>query len=283
LIASPWIGIMLLRYGFEIFFGAISSHGNNNFLDYLVSLKHILLRFSIGIQYLANDLYLFVLLLIGIFNKTVYKKIELPLLFLVSIFLFLDDGERFIFTLAYLLIGIGFDRLIQFFLYWLRNWNLNLRYVTVSSILLGVLSYTWINSFERINNFSPRIDSSTLEIGRFFQENTSIGVTYLALLPQDEAEWFPYLLEREPIVAQWGSEWLGTYNEQVLLMLKARTCQLDQDVECLEGFFLEINKEPDYLIVLKKDDNLNIRLDQTYIWENVFENSRYVIWHRIAQ
>ena len=93
----------------------------------------------------------------------------------------------------------------------------------------------------------------------------------------------PYLFRRQPLVAQWGSEWLGTYNEQVVKMIRTRACKDAQDLDCLKEFFLETGAEPDYLVVLQSDTQLVEQISDDADWNLVHENSRYIVWRNEDQ
>ncbi|MGC8857003.1 MAG: hypothetical protein ACP5QU_09400 [Anaerolineae bacterium] len=277
LVTLPWIALMLFRYGFHVFAGALNSHGNIAFLSAITSPAGVFSRFYEGLQPIFKDALLATLIGTGSMAQIARKHPTLPLMFLLSIFAFQDDGERFVFTIGFILASMSIAEIANF----LRNLPRRWRYPSVFGaivLVLLIITHFWLGGLKRIETFSPRLTSAALDAGDFFQQHTPQNATYLALVPQDEAEWMPYLFRREPLVAQWGSEWLGKYNEQVLLMLAARACQNMQDLECLKGFFVQVQREPDYLIVLKKDTRLNRSLSSDAGWKPVYENSRYTIW-----
>lgn len=90
-----------------------------------------------------------------------------------------------------------------------------------------------MNGFRNIVQYRPKINDHTLTVAEYIRENSKMDERYLVVTRQDEAEWFPYLLKREPIIAQWGSEWLGTYNQQTNYMAQIRNCRSEQDLDCL--------------------------------------------------
>ena len=113
------------------------------------------------------------------------------------------------------------------------------------------------------------------------QESTSPDGKYLALLRQDEAEWLPFLFQREPLVSQWGSEWLGAYNEQTLLMSRFGGCRTNEDWICVESVILETGDNPDYVITYVNDDELNRQLLDTNRWTQIYSNQSYALWSQI--
>ncbi len=277
LFASPWVGLMFFRYGASVFAGALNSHGNTAFLSTITSPVGMFSRLYEGLQPILENVLLTALIGIGIVAQVVRKSPALPIMFLFSAFLFQDDGQRFIYTLAIILASMGIAEAVNLLVNFLRR-KRRLFALGVTVLVLLTVTQLWLDGVRIIENFSPRLTSAALDLADFIQQHTHPNATYLAMVPQDEAEWMPYLFRREPLIAQWGSEWLGRYNEQVELMLAARTCQTTQDLECLKGFFAKIQREPDYLIVLRKDGSLNRSLASEVSWTRVYENSRYVIW-----
>jgi len=272
----PWLGLMLFRYGFPVFYGALASHGNLHFLTVLSQPALLFSQLANGFHSLFQEQIVAVLIVAGISVELVQKRFSLPLMLLASFFLFPEDGERFIFTLGCLLASAGIGHLAQIMMARGKS------FLLVASVALFILlAYLWGKSLDRINHFTPRLTSSALDMATFFRDETPHEAIYLALIPQDEAEWLPFLFRRQPLLSQWGSEWLGRYNEQTALMLQARHCQQIQDIHCLDDFLLQFPRQPTYLLTLKSDGLLGRSLSAYSDWKIVYENQRYLLWQNM--
>jgi hypothetical protein len=153
-------------------------------------------------------------------------------------------------------------------------------FVNLSGIFLTcmVIGYLYTTGFRLINQDQPALSPSSFEVAKFVKQNTGAKTVYLLVAQQDEAEWFPYLLERQPLVGQWGSEWLGTYYQQTGYLRDLRQCEREQDLTCLYDFMAQVGKTPDYLITVTTRNKLSNALALDPGWKNVYENSRYLVW-----
>ncbi|HBX70865.1 MAG TPA: hypothetical protein DEH25_16170, partial [Chloroflexi bacterium] len=143
------------------------------------------------------------------------------------------------------------------------------------------IGFLWYNGCRSLNNQSPIIENATFELAENIQTILPLDSKYLALIKQDEAEWLPFLFQRDPIVSQWGSEWLGAYDEQTYLMSLFRDCQERQDWPCVENVIGETGTQPDFLITYSKDKKLNDQLSALPQWESIYKNERYTVWVRV--
>ena len=88
----------------------------------------------------------------------------------------------------------------------------------------------------------------------------------------------PFLFQREPVVSQWGSEWLGTYDQQTAWMSLFHDCQKAQDWSCVVAVIHKTEKNPDAVITYAINKKLNSQILTTNQWVQVFANKRYILW-----
>ncbi len=279
LTAAPWIALMLYRYSFSVFFGAIHSHGNLVPVYSIQIVHRLISQAGFNLQPVWDDKVLSFFAVIGLARQVI--KRNLSLLFTVAGLLLLigEDGQRFIFTMTYLLAGIGISQAVSILLGASEEaYQIGLGLVIM--IGLGLILYSENLSIKYLNRFSPRLTRDAFLLADFFHKNTATESTYLALVPQDEAEWMPYLFRRSPLVAQWGSEWLGAYDLQTSYMLQLRSCRDRQDFVCIERFFARLERTPDYLVLLNQDKQLNAVVAGEKEWQKIYQNSRYTLWQR---
>ena len=277
LTTSLWLVTILSRYGIEVFFNAFNSHGGAESISFWQNIQVLPNAFLRNIEPITSDGLLALLLGIGLVALLLKQQYALVIFYLFIILAF-PEGERFIFLLGYLVAGMGICAVLD----WAYAAS-NGRFSPVVSavILIPVLGILWWNGFRTLSRYAPLLSNETFDIAEYVQESTSPDGKYLALLRQDEAEWLPFLFQRQPIVSQWGSEWLGAYNEQTLLMSRFGGCRTNEDWLCVENIILETGEHPDYVITYVNDDELNRQLVDTNRWTQIYTNQRYALWSQI--
>jgi hypothetical protein len=276
-VAMPWVGIILARYGWGVFTGALDSHGSVGIVSNGTKVTSILPHIIGNLVNAFHDPLFAFLVGLGILVLLVKKKLNLVIV-LFAMALFLGEAERFLATIGSILGGIGLTGTVELFHTKLKKLD---RYmdILVSTLVVLVLStFIWLDGLAAVRIFSPQIKASTFEMTRYLRPYSPVKATYLALLPQDEAEWLPYLMRRQPVIAQWGSEWLGNYDQQTKLMLQARSCQKSQDLVCVENFIESLGQSPYYLISLRTDRRLMDALTAEGGWKLIYQNDRYLVW-----
>jgi len=151
----------------------------------------------------------------------------------------------------------------------------------MSIIIFPVLGILWWNGFASISRFTPFLSNSAIELQEKASEIFLKDGTYLSLLIQDEAEWLPFLVQREPLVSQWGSEWLGEYDEQTRLMSMFQGCRKEKDWSCVTAVLKEMGTSPVYVITYRIDKKMNEQIAQVGGWQEIFSNERYTVWEAI--
>jgi hypothetical protein len=279
ILAAIWIIPMISRYGIQVFLNAFNSHGNGGTISFLSDFSILVKLFTQSIAPISSHPIIAGLVVLGAFILILKKEFAFLLLFFLITLAF-PENARFVFLLGSMISGLGLSiaaaQTSRIFFERFRIFP----GITGALFLLSVLGYIWWDGYAVINRYSPRIESATFDLAEHIQDFFPKNGKYLALVVQDEAEWFPYLFQKEPLVSQWGSEWLGTYNQQTHLMALFRDCQRQQDWSCVEGIIDRTGNFPDGMITYVRDKKLNKQLTNTIQWEQVYENNRYMVWLR---
>ena len=274
---SIWLVTILSRYGIEILFNAFNSHGGSSSLSFWQNFQGVPGAFLRNIEPITSNGLLALLVAIGVLALLLKRQYAMVLFYILIILAF-PEGERFIFLLGYIFAGMGISALID----WVAAISDGrLGPAVFAVVLIPILGILWWNGFRTISRYAPLLSNETFDIAEYVQESTSPDGNYLALLRQDEAEWLPFLFQREPLVSQWGSEWLGAYNEQTLLMSQFSGCRTSDDWSCAENVILETGDDPDYVITYVNDDETNQQILATGQWTQIYMNKRYSLWSRI--
>ena len=274
LTTSIWLIPILLRYGIEPLFNAFGSHGGSGSLSFWQNIQGLPGLLLTNLEPITSNILLSILIAIGIVILLLNREYAVVLFFLFIIFAF-PEGERFTFLLGCMIAGMGSSTLID----WASTIsNGRLKPAVSAMILIPILSIIWWNGFKTLSRYVPFLSNETFDVAEKVQASTLPDETYLALVRQDEAEWMPFLFQRQPLVSQWGSEWLGAYNEQTTLMSRFAGCRLSEDWPCVESVILETGDDPEYVVTYVNDEKLNQQLVATNQWIPVYMNKRYVLW-----
>ncbi len=272
LVASPWLGTVIARHGFESLWMAASSHRNADFLSLLFQ------DFGGALNYLWENLahvtrnrFLAVLSLPGFILLLFRRQFHLPLAFLLT--LAMGEASFFPVILAAMMAGGLAEWTVERFSQRpALRWSLTVLTVALSLFGLG-------KNLSEIIRYEPEIDVYSLQMAKFVRGETDPSQTYLYIGRINEAEWFPYLLERTPVFALWGSEWKGNYAEQLQTLIDLRACQNEKDWPCIESLLATRNSHPD-LLVAPNQRWLFQQIKDTRAWEVIYENERYQVWEK---
>jgi hypothetical protein len=276
LVASIYLIPVWSRYGLDVFFNAFRSHGGESLLSIWLTPRLFLDVFLASIEPITSNLVLSLLVLAGVIFMALRKNF-IFLSFYVFIALTFPENTKFVYLLGSMAAGIGlsaFRDLIS------ARMTTPARSTVLAGLLVFVLGFLWWESFRTISRQLPLLNNDMFDLAEQVQGTMKPGETYLALVRQDEAEWLPFLLQREPVVAQWGSEWLGEYNQQTYLMSLFRDCQRMEDWLCVEKAASENNLKMDYVISYERDQLLNDGISSNHTWEELFANQRYIVWKK---
>ncbi len=270
-VIAPWFYVMLSRYGVAPFLSAWSTHGNASFLGALGQPAALVawLGGNLGVVLAVPFLVLFAAL--GFAYLIVRREFTLPLLSLLSVVVLSPEGDRFIIVLAAMLAGASAEAAAA----WLPRvpWA-----APASQALLGlVVLYGMLLGFRIIQNTRPQLQDGALQLGEFVQRNTAVQTRFLVMAPPSEAEWFPFLLQREPLASKWGAEWLGTYYSASGLVAAINDCRRAEDVACLQALHLSLDGE-DILITHRADKGLTVGLESQPSCQQLATFGQYLVW-----
>jgi 4-amino-4-deoxy-L-arabinose transferase-like glycosyltransferase len=277
LTTSIWLIPILLRYGIEPLFNAFGSHGGLGSLSFWQNIQGLPGLLLTNLEPITFNILFSILTAMGVVILLLNREYAVVLFFLFIIFAF-PEGERFTFLLGCMIAGMGLSTLID----WASTIsNGRLKPAVSAMILIPILGIIWWNGFKTLSRYAPLLSNETFDVAEHVQVSTSPDEIYLALVRQDEAEWMPFLFQRQPLVSQWGSEWLGAYNEQTNLMFRFSGCRLSEDWSCVESVIRETGDDPNYVVTYVNDEKLNQQLVATNQWISVYMNKRYALWSRI--
>lgn len=268
---TPWVFLMARRYGLEIFLNAFSSHDNAAFMEIVGQPDAIFSWFFGKLFALTSPLPALILIVCGLVYLIVKRRFSVPLALVFFALLLSGEGDRFIALLGAILFGFGGMALTR-----LKIGGTAARPVL---FLFGGAAalQTLFFGFQEIRNTLPLLNEYTFETAKYVRANMSPSSRYLFVTGQAEAEWFPYLLRREPFVSKWGSEWLGTYYEQRALQMAVSNCRDAQSLECLKRLDIKFSSE-DFLITKRSEKRLMNELESSPSCERIAAFGGYIIW-----
>ncbi len=271
LIVAPWGYVMLSRYGTAPFLSALSTHGNGAFLAAATQPRALAAWVAYNLRVITAVPFLILLVALGLALLLALREFTLPLLFGLSVLLLSPEGDRFIIVVAALLAGASAGAAAA----WLSRFPWA---DTANRLVLGlVVIYGMVLGFRAIRDSRPQLQDGALDLGRYVQSTTSAGTRYVMLAAPNEAEWFPFLLQREPLASKWGAEWLGTYYSASGLVAAINDCRRTEDVVCLQNLNLNLESQ-DILITHKNDKGLSVGLESQPGCPQLAVIGQYVVW-----
>ena len=280
LVALPWLILILERHGASNILLAYSSHRN---ADFLLSLNEIsaavgFIRDNLG--HVTDNWFLTALALPGFILLIIRRKFHLPLAFIFILLM----GEASFYTeiLAGMMAGAFSAEIFRLTpgLAMLKSNGVSglLRLIPAMVVILCFILSS-INGLSQIAQYQPEIDGHALRVSSFVKQNTEPSATYLFIGRVNEAEWFPYLLDRTPVFAMWGSEWKGTYARQLEILIALRECQLQKSWACMEAIQQEQSVSPT-LLVGPNSRWLVQQIKDTRAWNPIYTDELYVVWKK---
>ncbi len=272
LVATPWLIVTLARHGLKIFNSVIESHGNTTFLSASLSLTFLSDWLAENLSVLTTEPLFLIWIIIGMVFLITERNYELPLFFLIAIWMF-SEGGRFVVTISSILAAVGMARIKQKFV-------INKGYQFIIYLLFIISSMTSvIHGIQRNRLLSPWLHESTATLGTMVQNHTPVVYRYLFVGYPTEAEWLPYILQRTPLVSAWGSEWVGGYSEKIGMVRDAMSCESRQDFSCVKQLMTRSgSSEPEMIITRKGDKELTAQIISDPEWALEWEIGRYLVW-----
>lgn len=277
LLAAPWLGLILSRHGLENILAASSSHRNVEFLVIFQDSRAAFAFLAENFRHITDNFFLMLLALPGFVLLLMRRQFHLPLVMLMV--MLMGEASFYSVIVAGMLAGVSCDRVFQFF----SDAKRENRPVWVSGglVLLAVLAIglSTAGGISQIYRYEPEIDVYSLKMAQFVREETNPDFTYYYVGKINEAEWFPYLLDRTPVIGIWGSEWKGTYATQLDTMIALRACQNDKSWACTQALLEQHNTSPD-LLIGPGNRWLELEIRDTRAWDLIYRDERYLVWER---
>ncbi|MEY2816894.1 MAG: hypothetical protein RL275_357 [Chloroflexota bacterium] len=272
LVSVPWLYVMITRYGFDIFTNAFSSHDNDAFLN-ASSGGQISNLFSWAfLKVIETPIPALGLILAG--GAVIYliykRQYGLPAVLVLMVFFLSPESERFFVSLAGILIGVSFAGAKDVFK------QRPVRWVVLAGIFI-VIAQMAILGITEVRDSVIVLNRSAYDVANFVEENVPADGRYLFVVGQAEAEWFPYVIRREPFVSKWGSEWLGTYDDQRLLQNRISYCKETESLQCLVDIKLDV-KSGDIIITKKNQKKLAYELETSVSCKRLAVLGIYTLW-----
>lgn len=277
LTVTPWVLTMVQRYGWEVFTHASETHGATSFLQVIREPGRIPGWFENALLPLAESPFLVGLIALGL-AFALFSAHRIAALWFLLILVIMSESDRYLITsgavLSGGLIGALADSLNQ------RTENrsrLRISHAFLAICVLGIYAAGWIGITK---SNAPSINAASLDLAAFVQSNTAQDDTYLIIAGADEAEWFPYLLRRDPVIASWGGEWVGSYNQHLSWVYEVMRCRDQGEWTCLEQMLGELPESPDLLITHQTDAAINRQLETDTHWSTAYTNQEYILWQK---
>jgi len=280
LVAAPWLILILERHGVSNILLAYSSH---RIADFFLSLKEI----SATVQFIRDNLghvtdnwFFTALAFPGFILLILRRKFHLPLAFIFILFM----GEASFYTeiLAGMMAGAFSAEIFRLApgLAVLKSTGISglLKLMPAMAVILCFILAS-MNGLSQITQYQPEIDGHALRMASFVKHNSDPAAMYLFIGKINEAEWFPYLFDRTPVFAMWGSEWKGTYARQSEILIALRECQLQKSWACMEDIQQEQSVFPT-LLVGPNSRWLMQQIKDTHAWDLIYTDELYMVWKR---
>jgi hypothetical protein len=270
LVGVPWLYLMVTRYGMQVFKHAFSSHDNDAFLDVLGQAGALFGWLSGKFVGVPIPLIGFALAGLAVIYLIYKWKFSIPAVLLAMTLVLSPEGDRFLVLVVAVLVGISFIAGME----WFRSkW---IQSALIGCILISIFQMAGYGLNEVLGSI-PVLHRNTFDVADYVEKNVPESSRYLFVAGQAEAEWFPYILKRRPFISKWGSEWLGTYNEQRALQGSVAYCKDGQSLQCLKDLDLDVSAG-DIIITKKSQRRLVIELENSVSCRQMEVLGVYVVW-----
>jgi 4-amino-4-deoxy-L-arabinose transferase-like glycosyltransferase len=278
LVAAPWLILIVERHEASTLLFAYSSHRNADFILSLNNLAKTAQFIGDNLKYVTDNFFLTLLALPGFLMLLLRKKFHLPLAFIFI--LFMGEASFYSQILASMMAGAFSAEMLRLAPK-LDELKGTLAFLKTALVILVVICFLFsaATGLSQIASYAPEIDNASLQTASFVRGNTDPNATYLFVGRINEAEWFPYLLDRTPVFAPWGGEWKGTYTEQLDILTSLRGCELQKSWACMQRLQQEKSVFPAVLITPNKRWLME-QIKDTHTWDLIYRGERYFVWAR---
>ena len=154
--------------------------------------------------------------------------------------------------------------------------------VAQSAFLVLAIFPTLLLGFRGIQWKGPTLSADSIELGDWIDDHTPVGSRYLYVGgDHDLGEWLPYLAHRTPGVSPWGAEWTGEYGVQLERMDAVVNCVTSRQMSCVDEFIESTGDHIDWLVVPVSDQPWTAS-DDPSDWVQVFQNGRFRVLQRVS-
>lgn len=273
----PWVFTMVHRYGWTVFLRAFQSHGNDYFFSLFTNPQLIIPWFENSLRPIFGSQFVWGMIVLALIYSFFSSNIFLSIWFFLLL-IFTSEGDRYLISIGAILIGTIISPLYNSLKTTFGNVEKSWKPILFLFVFITVFyQYGWHNITK---SNKPVIDSSSLDVADYIRTNTPDDFTYLIVAQADESEWFPYLLQRVPVIASWGGEWKGTYSQHLGWIYEVMYCKEIGSSLCLEKTITQLPNKPNLLITHVDDFKINTELRLYNSWKELFTNDKYVVWKR---
>ncbi|HNT54482.1 MAG TPA: hypothetical protein PKG95_07205 [Anaerolineaceae bacterium] len=297
-LVAPWTVVMVGRHGWQIFSGAFQSHGNNYFLNFFHDPARLLPWFESSLHAIYKLQFVWGLILLGLIYALFNRLGVLPVWFGLMLVL-MSEGDRYLITCGAVAIGLLASALAHALTGTPTRTPAELLSPLERSpaeqlsplerspawswrpvlFLLVVTGLFYQLGWRTIPAGNPSlIKTETMDLAAYVRSRTDQVAVFLVVAAAEEAEWFPYLLQRIPAAASWGGEWLGSYARQLELVSRLAECKKTDSPACLYDVLGELPNPPDVIITPADTPTINQNLAADPAWSKSYQNERYILW-----
>ncbi|MDX1600193.1 MAG: hypothetical protein R3191_01625, partial [Anaerolineales bacterium] len=280
LLVSPWLILVISRYGWSPFTAAGGTHGT---FDFWLQSGGDPIRFTrlfgSWVLNLGSDWSPTSLAGLGLFGLgySLWKgKWFLPA-WLLATGAVLGEVSRYGEILGSTLAATALVSIVP-----LRAHNAahgekthSLRRALLYILIVGTVVY---QGGRTISRHRPSLTDPLREAAAWLRNESQPDAPFL-LVPNQHSptEWLPYLARRDLAISHWGAEWTGDYNEQLRLQSELAVCSRRQSFACLEELSARLENPPSCLVISKQLPGLIEQFVVHNEWNQYFENQDYVV------
>ncbi len=279
LIFLPWFVVIVLRHNITVFLNAFGSHGANQFLSIINDPNSFIANLKFNLRVIYENLWFLSLFIVGFVVLLSKKKLTLPILFILVLFI-VNQGDRFVLTVSYIIIGVAADWLYRLFT--IEGFILRkpVGVLGLNILVIFLIISFFFQSIKTLDAQKPLITQEMMDASDFLKNDSQTTASYLSIIADDSQadEWLPYFTQREPVLSLWGNEWVGNFHRQNEISSELVECVGSQNLDCLENFISYQTSKPEYIFMVSSLDQLANSFTAQDTWIPAYSNSKYIIY-----
>ena len=274
LLVSPWVLYVINQFGPEVFVNASQSHDNLYFIFLIKDMSRFVPSMMQAFSTIFGMKYFWGLLVFGFFYLITRNRIA-PLWFLIMLF-FYHLYEQFFVISGAVMVGLVIALIYQA----IRGEGTEkpTAYKAFVFWVLSVIYLVGVGCQAIFPENKPVITKYSMQVADFIKQETPKDSQYLLVTSPNEAEWFPYLLERVPMIGSWGGEWLGNYHENLHWVMDISGCDANQSLACINEMIIDYGSAPDILITKANREELTAQIEENTAMKMLYSNKEYIVW-----